>query len=158
MRNIEPGIIYLSYFMGPFLFELNKYVKKRKECSFSKNMTLYRKLNCTETEFYFYKLNLNHIICFPALTSTSSKDINFNPTKLAEEINKKGDDSLIVKLIIKYNHESDNISPGIIIEDKIGYDNEYISAFPNEKEVILFPFTFAKILSINSEKKIWKRN
>ena len=149
MRNIEPGIIYLSYFMGPFLFELNKYVKKRKECAFSKNMTLYRKFNCTETEFYFYKLNLNHIICFPALTSTSSKDINFKPTNLAEKINKKGDDSLTVKLIIKYNHESDNISPGIIVEDKLGYDNEYISAFPNEKEVILFPFTFAKILSIN---------
>ena len=40
---------------------------------------------------------------------------------------------------------------GIIIEDKKGYDGEYISANPNEKEVILFPFTFAKILSINSE-------
>ena len=156
MRNIEPGTIYLAYFMGTFLFELNKYVKKRKECALSKNMTLYRKFNCTETEFYFYKLNLNHIMCFPALTSTSSKDINFEPTNLAEEINKKGDDSLTVKLIIKYNHESDNISPGIIVEDKKGYDNKYISAFPNEKEVILFPFTFAKILSISSEIKYGK--
>ena len=156
MRNIEEGLIYLSYFMGPFLFELNKYVKNHKEFAFSKNMTLYRKFNCTETEFYLYKLNLNHIICFPSLTSTSSKDINFNPTKLAEQINKKGDDSLIVKLIIKYNHESDNISPGIIIEDKKGYDNNYISSYPHEKEVILFPFTFAKILSINSEKKYGK--
>ena len=157
MRNFEPGTIYLSYFMGPFLFELNKYVKNRKECAFSKNMILYRKFNCTETEFYFYKLNLNHIICFPALTSTSSKDINFEPSNLAEKINKKGDDSLTVKLIIKYNHESDNISPGIIIEDKIGYDNKCISKFPNEKEVILFPFTFAKILSINSEEKYGKK-
>ncbi len=58
MRNIEP-----------FLYELNKYVKNRKECAFSKNMTLYRKFNYTETEFYFYKLNLNHIICFTALIS-----------------------------------------------------------------------------------------
>ena len=156
MRNIEPGIIYLSYFMGPFLFELNKYVKNRKECAFSKNMILYRIFKCTETEFYFYKLNLNHIMCFPALTSTSSKDINFNPTNLAGEINKKEDDSLTVKLIIKYNHENDNISPGIIIEDKKGYDNRYLSANPFEKEVILFPFTFAKILSINSEIKYGK--
>ena len=114
-------------------------------------MTLYWKFKCTETEFYLYKLNLNHIICFPSLTSTSSKDINFSPTSLAGEINKKGDDSLIVKLIIKYHHENDNISPGIIIEDKLGYDNKYISSNPFEKEVILFPFTIAKIVSINSE-------
>ena len=157
MRNIEPGIIYLAYFMGPFLFELNKYVKKRKECAFSKSIILYRIFNCTETEFYFYKLNLNHIICFPALTSTSSKDINFKPTNLAGQINKKDDDSIVVKLIIKYNHEKGNISPGIIIEDKKGYNKEYISANPYEKEVILFPFTFAKILSINSEEKYGKK-
>ena len=152
MRNIEAGIIRLSYFMGPFLYELNKYVKNRKECAFSKNMTLYRIFKCTETEFFFYKLNLNHIICFPALTSASTKDINFNPTNLAKEINKKENEdvSLTVKLIIKYNHENDNISPGIIIEDKKGFDDRYLSANPFEKEVILFPFTFAKILSINS--------
>ena len=66
MRNIERGVIYLAYFMGPFLFELNKYVRNRKECAFSKSMILYRIFNCTETEFYFYKLNLNHIIyAFP---------------------------------------------------------------------------------------------
>jgi len=151
MRNIEPGIVYFSYFMGPFLFELNKYVKNRKECAFSQNMVLYRIFKCTETEFYLYKINLNHIIYFPSLTSTSSKDINFSPTSLAGKINKKGDDSLTVKLIIKYNHENDNISPGIIVEDIKGYDNRYMSANPYEKEVILFPFTFAKILSINSE-------
>ena len=156
MRNIESGIIYLAYFMGPLIFEFNKYVYYRKECAFSQNMTLYRIFKCTETEFYFYKLNLNHIMCFSSLTSTSSKDINFNPTNLAGEINKKQDDSLTVKLIIKYNHENDNISPGIIVEDKKGYDNRYLSANPFEKEVILFPFTFAKILSINSEIKYGK--
>ena len=157
MRNIESGIIYLSYYMGPFLFELNKYVRNRKECAFSKSMTLYRKFKCSETEFYLYKLNLNHIICFPAVTSTSCEDINFEPTDLAASVNKTGDNYIIVKLIIKYNHQSDNISPGIIIEDKkcIGNKNKNkcISANSGEKEVILFPFTFAKILSINSEVK-----
>ena len=160
MRNIESGIIYLSYLMGPFIFELNKYVKNRKECAFSQNMILYRKLICTETEFYLYKLNLNHIICFPALTSTSSKDINFNPSNLAKQINKKKDkkyeEPLNVKLVIKYKHENDNISPGIIIEDKKGYNGEYISCYPKENEVLLFPFTFAKIVSINSEIKYEK--
>ena len=77
MRNIESGIIYLSYFMGPYIFELNKYVRNRKECAFSKDMILYRKIKCTETEFYLYKLNLHHIICFPAFTSTSSEDTDY---------------------------------------------------------------------------------
>ena len=153
MRNIESGIIYLAYFMGPLIFEFNKYVYYRKECAFSQNMTLYRIFKCTETEFYFYKLNLNHIICFPALTSTSSKDFDFEPTKLSKEINKKEDDVFKVKLIIKYNHENDNISPGIIVEDKKGYNNKHISCCPYENEVLLFPFTFAKIVSISSEVK-----
>ena len=109
MRNIESGIIYLANYIGPLIFELNKYVRNHKECAFSQNMTLYRKFNCTETEFYLYKLNLNHIICFPALTSTSSKDTDFEPTKLASEINEKDDDSLKVKLIIKYYHFHDYI-------------------------------------------------
>ena len=153
MRNIESGIIYLSYYMGPFLFELNKYVKNRTECAFSESMTLYRKFNCSETEFYLYKLNLNHIICFPALTSTSSVDVNFEPTSLAASVNKTGNDVVKVKLIIKYNHESGNISPGIIVEDKKAEDGKTISPNYKENEVILFPFTFAKILSINSEVK-----
>ena len=48
------------------------------------------------------------------------------------------------------------ISPGIVIEDKKGYDKKCISENPNEKEVILFPFTFARIVSISSEEKYGK--
>ena len=54
-------------------------------------------------------------------------------------------------MIFKYTHKNDNISPGIIIEDKKGYDNDYISNYPNENEVILFPFTFTRIISIDSK-------
>ena len=151
MRNLESGLISLVYYMGPLLFELNKYVKYNKDFAFSKSMILHRTFTCSETEFYLYKLNLNHVICFLSLTSTSSKDINFTPTGLASKINKTEDKSLKVELIIKYNHENGNISPGIIIEDKIGHDKNYISKFPSEKEVILFPFTFARILGIKSE-------
>ena len=150
MRNIEKGSVLLAYYMGPLLFELNKYVKNHKDFALSKNMTLYRKFNCSETEFYLYKLNLNHIICFTSLTSTSLEDINFEPTSLASSVNKTEDDSLSVKLIIKYKHESNNISPGIIIDDKKGTDGKKFSDY-EEKEVLLFPFTFAKILSIDSD-------
>ena len=88
------------------------------------------------------------------MTSSSSKDINFEPTGLAGSVNKTGNDLIRVKLIFKYIHESDNISPGIIIEDKIGHDGNCISVNPDEKEVILFPFTFAKIVSIISEVEL----
>ena len=53
--------------------------------------------------------------------------------------------------IRKFRHESDNISPGIIIEDKKGTYGDNLSYYGTEKEVLLFPFTFAKILSIDSE-------
>lgn len=133
MRNLESGLISLVYYMGPLLFELNKYVKHNKDFAFSKSMILHRTFTCSETEFYLYKLNLNHVICFLSLTSTSSKDINFTPTGLASKINKTvNNESLTVELIIKYNHESGNISPGIIIEDKIGHDENYISKFLEE--------------------------
>jgi hypothetical protein len=87
------------------------------------------------------------------LTSTSSKDINFEPTSLAACVNKTGNDCVKVKLILKYIHESGNISPGIIIENKKAEDKETISPNSGESEVLLFPYTFAKILSINSEVK-----
>ena len=64
--------------MGPFLFALNKYVKENTSFALSKDTTLYRIIQCSKTDFYLYKLNLGHIICFPSLTSTSSKLLNLN--------------------------------------------------------------------------------
>ena len=40
MRNFEAGLISLSYFMGPFLYGLNKYVKENTEFAMSHDMTL----------------------------------------------------------------------------------------------------------------------
>ena len=55
---------------------------------------------------------------------------------------------MIVKLKFKYIHQKGNISPGIVIENKKSQDGNYISSHPKEKEVFLFPFTFAKIKEI----------
>ena len=152
MRNFEPGLISFSYFMGPFLFALNKYVKENPSFGFSKNMTFFRKFLCSQIEFYQYRINLGHIICFPSLTSTSSQYIEFKPTALSAQVNNNNtDEKLLVKLIIEYKHEEGNISPGIIIEDKKNKSGEYLSSNPFEKEVILFPFTFIRINSIEKE-------
>ena len=53
-----------------------------------------------------------------------------------------------IKLIIKYHYEPGNKSPGIIVEDKKVAGDNYLSFFPLENEVILFPFTFLRINDI----------
>ena len=146
MRNFESGLISLSYYMGPFLYGLNKYVKDNPNFAMSYDITLYRYINCSKLDFYLYKINKGHIICFPSITSTSSKDKGFNPTGYG---NTNSDENIKIKLIIKYNHEYGNKSPGLIVEDKKGTNGNYLSCYPNENEVILFPFTFMRINDIN---------
>ena len=153
MRNFDQGLMSLAYFMGPLLFGLNKYVEDNPSFSFQEDMTLYRIINCSKFDFYSYKLNLNHIVCFPSITSTSSKYKHFKPSKNANKVNNiniKDEDFLKVKMVFNYKHESENKSPGIIIENKKGHDGKPISSYPKESEVILFPFTFARISKIES--------
>ena len=145
MRNFEKGLISYAYFMGPFLFALNKYVKENTSFALSKDTTLYRIIQCSKTDFYLYKLNLGHIICFPSLTSTSSKPIKFQPTKLALKANNINNNLIKIKMIFTYKHEKGNISPGIIIEDKKGHDNKPLTKY-NENEVILFLLLLLELL------------
>ena len=122
MRNFESGLISLSYYMGPFLYGLNKYVKDNPSFVMLHDMTLYRYINCSKLDFYFYKINKGHIICFPSITSTSSKDNGFVPSGYG---NNNSDEKITIKLIIKYNYVYENKSPGIIVEDKKGTYGKY---------------------------------
>jgi hypothetical protein len=153
MRNFEKGLISFAYYMGPFLYALNKYVKNNPNFAITKKTKLYRIIQCSNLDFYQYKLNLGHIICFPSITSTSSIPIKFKPTKLAKNINinNEGNEMIKIKMQFKYQPKKGNISPGIIIEDKKAKDGNFLSRHPKEKEVILFPFTFAKISEIKSK-------
>ena len=152
MRNFEKELVQFAYFMGPFLYGLNKYLKYNPSFALSKDMKLYRIIQCSEIEFHQYTLHLGHIICFPSLTSTSSEPIYFIPTMLAKKNNNEDKQKVIkIKMIFNYIHKKGNISPGIIIENKKNKDGIHLSSHPNEKEVILFPFTFAKITNIKSE-------
>ena len=153
MRNFDKGLTYLAYYIGPLLYGLNKYVFDNPSFGLFKNYKLYRITQCSKLEFYQYKLNLGHIICFPSLTSTSYEPINFNPTDLANKVNNiTNKESLLnLKMIFDYKHNSENISPGIIIGNNKGHDGLPLSKY-DEKEVLLFPFTFAKINKIFSEE------
>ena len=155
MRQFEKGLISLAYYMGPLLYGLNKYVKENPDFAISKNIVLYRKIECSKLDFYLYKLNLGHIICFPSLTSTSSKKIKFEPTKLGKNINNnnENDEMVKVKLIFEYKHKKGNISPGIRVENKRDKKGELLSKNPHEMEILLFPFTFARIIKIQPKKE-----
>ena len=154
MRNFEKGLISLAYYMGPFLYGLNKYVYDNPDkFAFKENMVLFRNIECSILDFYLYVINRNHIICFPSITSTSTEPQKFNTTDLAKKVNKNDgipkEDLIKITMIFFYNHEAGNISPGIIVKDNKGKDREYLSKHKDENEVILFPFTFAKISEIN---------
>ena len=150
IRNFEKGLISFAYYMGPFLYALNKYVKNNPSFSISKKIKLYRIIECSYLDFYQYKLNLGHIMCFPSITSTSSKPIKFKPSKLSKQFKIINDDNekIKIKMQFTYKPKKGSISPGIIIEDKLAKDGKYLSKHHTEKEVILFPFTFSRIYKI----------
>jgi hypothetical protein len=157
MRNFEKGLMSLAYYMGPFLFAVNKYVKENPtKFKFNEDMTLYRNITCSIFDFYLYRMNLNHIICFPSITSTASVRGKFHPTGKAKSYNKNGissKDMYNVTMIFNYKHNKNNISPGIIVKNNKASDGYYISSHEKENEVILFPFTFCKITQIKEIKK-----
>ena len=151
MRNFEKSLFSLAYYMGPFLFALNKYVIDNPFFSFNQNMTLYKNIQCSIFDFYFYEMNLNHIICFPSITSTSLVPKIFKLGQNEKKYYNNGinhEDMLNVTMIFNYYHEKGNISPGIIVKDNIAKDGKYMSSNKDENEVIIFPFTFAKITKI----------
>jgi hypothetical protein len=153
MRNFEKGLSYLSYYIGPLLYGLNKFIYDNPSFGLFKNFKLYRIIKCSKLDFYQYKINLGHIICFPSFTSTSYEQIEFKPTNLSDKINNNDNKNLLnVKLILDYSYKNGYISPGIIIDNNKGHDSLPLSNF-NEKEVLLFPFTFAKINNIYSDEE-----
>ena len=159
MRNFEKGLISLAYYMGPFLYGLNKYVYENPDkFAFRDNMVLFRNIQCSILDFYLYKININHIICFPSITSTSTVRGKFNTSGTAKKINKNvgipNEDLFKITMIFNYKHEKGNISPGIIIKDnKMKDGKNYLSQHMNENEVILFPFTFVRITNIKEIDK-----
>ena len=157
MRNFEPGLISLAYYMGPFLFGVNKYVKENsKQFGLNADMKLYRLIQCSVYDFYLYQMNEKHIICFPSITSTSLKRGKFTPTGQSKSLNNNGvkeEDMVKVTMIFTYKHQKGNISPGIIVKDYKGKDGQYLSSYPSENEVILFPFTFVRITKIKKLEK-----
>ena len=98
------------------------------------------------SEFCLYRMLVGELICYPAFTSTSEKDIskyNF-PTNIAINVNKLSSNDISVVLIIKYHcQNSSNPTPCVNA-------SEY-SVNAGEEEYIFPPFSFFRIESINEK-------
>ena len=149
MRIFEKGSIKLSYYIGPLLFGLNKYALEHPEKGLNEDTTLYRKIIVNSLDKYIYKLAVGHIICFPAFTSTSVLKNSYHPELKVSQVNNINNDSVRIEMIIKYKHQEGNITPALNIEE--------FSFSKNEKERLIFPFTFFRVnyMSKNYDKNIY---
>jgi len=99
-------------------------------------------------DLYSYQFCENDIICFPSFTSTTYDErLSFKPTENANRINYEDiEEKSFVKMIITYNPQGECEPQGVDISDKAQFD---------EKEILLFPFTFLNIdkVEIHSGKK-----
>ena len=103
------------------------------------------------SDYYLYKISIGELICYPAFTSTSIKDISKYdfPTSIAIEVNNISHNDISVVLIIKYNiyntflqkiFKKSYVTPCINV-------SKY-SINPSEEEYIFPPFSFFRIDSI----------
>ena len=132
LRRIESGILRLSFLIGPMYYAFLRNAKKNIFQVLHQNTTLYRNIKVDEEGMNFFYMEVGNIICFPAFTSTSFNN-KFYPTK-------SGDNTIKIEMSLQYEHYYNNEPIGIILGQ-----NAY---FPGEEEVLLFPFTFIKVINL----------
>jgi hypothetical protein len=105
------------------------------------------------SDYYLYKISIGELICYPAFTSTSIKDISKYdfPTSIAIEVNNISHNDISVVLIIKYNiyntflqkiFKKSYVTPCINV-------SKY-SINPSEEEYIFPPFSFFRIENVEN--------
>ena len=150
LRNFDKFYLEMAYFIGPFYYGLFKYALDNPQKALINKAILYRDLTMERLDLYFYQFCENDIICFPSFTSTTiDKNLNFQPTNNAININNNGqlEEKGYVKMIISYDPKGDCIPQGLDVSSE--------SVYSEEKEILLFPFTFLKIdkVEIHSGKE-----
>lgn len=142
LRDIGKNFDGMVHFIGPFDYALYKYLKEHPNKGIYSDAILYRDVKMNIFDFYSYFLSLNDVICLPSFTSTTLlRNLNFESSLNAKEVNATSSNDFSVKMVFNYKYSKGNISPGVFIGD--------ISKIKSESEVILFPFTFVKILKID---------
>ena len=139
----------IKYFAGPFSYILYKFAYYNKSEGVYNSKTFYRKMTIKLSDYYLYKISIGELICYPAFTSTSAKDIskyNF-PTSIASEVNNINHNDISVVLIINYNIYNSFCN-------NLFKKNSYVTPCVNvakysvnsgEEEYIFPPFSFFRI-------------
>ena len=148
LRNCDEGEFdKIKYFAGPFSYALYKFARDDKNNGVFYSKTFYRKMTIKLSDFFLYKILEGELVCYPAFTSTSEKDIskyNF-PTNLAINVNKLSSNDVSVVLIIKYNCKSSSYPTPCV--NASGY-----SVNAGEQEFIFPPFSFFKIVKVEEKE------
>ena len=130
----------VKYFAGPFSYALYQYAYSNKSKGVYESKNFYRKMTIKLSDFLLYKIFIGELICYPAFTSTSEKDIskyNF-PTTTAININDLTPNDVSIVLMINYIcKSSSNSTPCVDVEEH--------SVNAGEREFIFPPFSFYKI-------------
>ena len=139
MRKIEDGFEKLCFLIGPMYYCMVRYLKKENpSLNLNKSTTLYRYITLyNEYDLNIYTMAVGNVICFSSFSSTSIKKGEFKTTPNATKVNKSGEDKISVNMILHYNHLPNNAPIGMFLGD--------LSLYPDEEEVLLFPFTFIKV-------------
>ena len=149
LRNFEKYYVELAHFIGPFYYGLLKYALNNPNKALNKKSTLYRDVMMDRLDLYAYQFCEGDIICFTSFTSTTiKKDLKFKSTSISKKINNNNnEEKSYVKMIISYNPKGKCVPQGLDVSNE--------SIYSNEKEILLFPFTFLKIdkVEINTGKQ-----
>ena len=149
LRNFEKYYVEMAHFIGPFYYGIFKYSLDNPRKQLKEKKILYRDITMDRLDLYSYQFCENDIICFPSFTSTTlDEKLNFKPSDNAVKINNEQiEEKSYVKMIINYKPEGKCIHQGLDISDE--------SQVSDEKEILLFPFTFLKIdkVEIHSGKE-----
>ena len=149
LRNFEKYYVELAHFIGPFYYGLLKYALDNPNKALNKKSTLYRDVMMDRLDLYAYQFCEGDIICFTSFTSTTiKKDLKFKSTSISKKLNNNNnEEKSYVKMIISYNPKGKCVPQGLDVSNE--------SIYSNEKEILLFPFTFLKIdkVEINTGKQ-----
>ena len=138
MRKIEKGLARLSFLIGPMYYSIVRFLKYNPSYLLDRSVILFRNIETTEYNLNLFTMAQNNIICFPSFTSTSLKRGNFSPTANAQNINNINNANKInITMVLHYNHKFYSPPQGMILKE--------FSKHPEERKVLLFPFTFVKV-------------
>ena len=135
----------IKYFAGPFSYSLYKYAHDNSKMRINFSKRFYRKMVLKSYDYSHYKDNIGQLICYPAFTSVSERDLAkySSPNETCIKINNLTSDDINVILYIDYKCNNTSYPTPCI-------DISYETSNYGEKEYIFPPFSFFRIEKVEN--------